>query len=176
MQSRTRDICVVALLVSLALVISVAEGWLPQSFIPLPGVKLGLANIVTLFALTTLGFYRTGTVLLLRCLLAALFGGGVTAFVFSISGGILALAIMQLLLRTKKFSLIGVSIAGAAMHGVGQIIAAMLLLSTFSVVFYLPFLLFSAIFTGALIGFLSDFLLRRLRRIPQVSDFLSLDV
>ena len=56
---------------------------------------------------------------------------------------------MQLLLRTKKFSLIGVSIAGAAMHGVGQIIAAMLLLSTFSVIFYLPFLLFSAIFTGA---------------------------
>ena len=173
MQSRTRNICTVALLVSLALVVSVAEGWLPTGFIPIPGVKLGLANIITLFSLVTLGFYRTGIVVLLRCILAAMFGGGITAFIFSIFGALFALLIMQTLLRTKLFSLIGVSIAGAAMHGVGQIIAAMLMLSSFSVIFYLPFLLFTAIFTGALIGFLAEILLRRLKTIPQITDFLN---
>lgn len=176
MKSTSREVCLIAVLVSAALVISVAESWLPAGFIPVPGVKLGLANIVTLFALCFLSLPRACTVLVLRCLLASLFSGGVSALVFSLSGGLFALFTMWLLLRTQKLSLAGVSIAGAAMHGVGQILAAMLMLSTVSVLFYLPVLLLCAIFTGGLIGILSHFLFRRLSKIPQVMDFLSTDV
>ena len=173
MKIAAREICLIAALTALALAISVAESWLPASFIPIPGVKLGLANIVTLFALYFLSLPRAATVLALRCVLGSLFGGGVTALAFSLTGGLLALLVMWLLLRTKKFSLAGVSIAGAAAHGVGQILAAMALLATPSVFFYLPALLLSAIFTGALTGILAYALIHRLARVPQIANFLS---
>lgn len=176
MKSTAREVCLLAVLVAVALVISVAESWLPAGFIPIPGVKLGLANIVTLFALCFLTLPRACTVLVLRCFLASLFGGGITALAFSLAGGLLALVTMWLLLGTKKLSLAGVSIAGAAMHGIGQILAAIVMLSTLSVLFYLPVLLLSAIVTGGITGIVSHYLFQRLKKIPQFMDFLSVDV
>ena len=167
MKLTPQKITLYGILVSAALVISVAEGWFFAAFFPIPGLKLGLANIITLFALYFLGPLPALIILLLRCALASLFGGGVTAFLFSVTGGMCALGAMALLKRWdgRAFTLYGVSIAGAAAHGLGQIFAAMLVLGTASVLYYLPILLLSGIVTGALTGFLSTILFRRLRNI-----------
>ena len=165
MKPIAQKVCLVAISVALALVISLIEGMLPLSFIPVPGAKLGLANIITLFVLCFSGARYAFIVVILRCILTAAFSGSVTAFCFSVCGGLLALIIMAFLLKTRKFSLGGVSIAGAAMHSVGQIIAAALMLSGFSVIFYLPFLLFCSIFTGAITGVLTHILFNRLSKI-----------
>ena len=165
MNSAAKRVATIAVLVALALAISVAEGFIPLAFIPVPGVKLGLANIVTLFALCFLNFKDALVILVLRCLLASLFGSGITALAFSLTGGLFALVTMHPLLKSKRFSLAGVSIAGAAMHGAGQIVAAFFMLSTFSVIFYLPFLLIAAIFTGALTGTISHFLFEHMKKI-----------
>ena len=165
MKNTAKRTALIAVLVALALAISVAENWIPLAFIPVPGVKLGLSNIVTLFALYFLCFRDAFTVLILRCVLASLFGSGITALAFSVTGGIFALVTMFLLLKSDKFSLAGVSIAGAAMHSVGQIIASFFMLGTFSVIFYLPFLLIASIFTGALTGTISHLLFKHLEKI-----------
>jgi len=165
MKNAAKRVSTIAILVALALAISVAENWIPLAFIPIPGVKLGLANIITLFALCFLNFRDAFTVLILRCILASLFGSGITALVFSLTGGVFALVTMYILLKSDKFSLAGVSIAGAATHSAGQIVASFLMLSTFSVIFYLPFLLIASVFTGALTGTISHILFKSLKKI-----------
>ena len=167
MKSAAKRVATIAVLTALALAISVAENWIPLAFIPVPGVKLGLANIVTLFVLCFVNFKDAFTVLLLRCVLASLFGSGITALAFSVIGGIFALITMYILLKSDKFSLAGISIAGAAMHSIGQIIASFFMLSTFSVIFYLPFLLIASIFTGALTGTICHFLFKHLKKIKE---------
>ncbi len=164
MRLKTRDITTYAVLIAAALAISVFESWLPPAFIPLPGVKLGLSNIVTLFVLYTLGSGPAAVVLICRCILASLFGGGITSLAFSICGGLCALLTMHILKRIKSLSIVGVSIAGAAFHGIGQILAAIILLSSVSAVFYLPFLLISAVVTGSLTALISSFLIDRLKK------------
>lgn len=141
------------MLICLALVLSYTERLIPlQAVIPLPGVKLGLANIVTLLALYLLGPKSAFTVLILRCILASAFGGGITGFLFSVTGGLLAMAVMTIARRIPGLSIYGVSILGAAFHNIGQIIMAMLLMQSLYVAAYLPYLLGVAIITGFLTG------------------------
>ena len=121
MRLKARDITKYAVLVATALSVSLLEGCLPPAFIPLPGVKLGLSNIVTLFTLYALGPIPVATVLICRCFLGSLFGGGVTSFAFSLCGGVCSLITMSGLIRLKPLSIVGVSVAGAAAHGVGQL-------------------------------------------------------
>ncbi len=163
--STAKKISYIAIFTALALVISVAENFIPIALIPLPGVKLGLANIVTLFVLCFLGFKDALCVLILRCILAGMFSGNITSFFFSMVGGVCALCIMYFLLKTNKLSLAGVSIAGAALHGIGQIFVACIMLGTISAIFYLPFLLFCALFTGAITGTVSHFLFMHIKKI-----------
>lgn len=153
-----------ALLVCVALVLSIFEGFLPAAAVPIPGIKLGLANIVILFALYRLGFGSAVGILFCKCALAAIFGGGVTSFAFSICGGICAVVVMHLIKRFEgdHLSILGVSIAGAAAHGIGQIAASVVMLGTLTVIYYLPALLLAGIFTGALTGAICMFLFKRL--------------
>ena len=151
--TKTKQLALCALMTALALALSYAERFLPlQILIPLPGVKLGLANIVTLVALYLLKTRHAFVILVLRCFLGAVFGGGVTALMMSLTGGILALSTMALSKKVPIFSIYGVSILGAALHNVGQILAAMVLLKSVYVGAYLPYLLLVALFTGALTG------------------------
>lgn len=114
-----------AVLTALALALSVAEGLVPLTIIfPLPGLRLGLANLVTVYALCRLSGREALLILIARCLLGSLLGGNLMALAFSLTGGLLALAVMALLLRLSCLSLFGVSIAGAAAHNTGQILAA----------------------------------------------------
>ena len=149
----TRRIVLSAVLVSLALALSYMERFIPlQMLIPLPGVKLGIANVVTLVALYLLGAKSAFVILLLRCFLGAVFGGGITGFLFSVTGGLLAMSSMAISKKAPFFSVYGVSILGAAAHNVGQILAAMILLRSVYVGAYLPYLLLVSLFTGFAIG------------------------
>ena len=159
--NKTQRLVRAALLTALALGLSWMERFIPlQLLVPLPGIKLGLANLVTLFALYFLGGRMALAILCVRCLLGSLFGGGVTAFCFSITGGLLALAVMAAARRLPLLSVYGVSILGAAAHHVGQILVAVALLRSGYVVAYLPFLLLVAIATGFLTGAISSALFR----------------
>lgn len=151
--SKAKKIAFCAVMVSLALALSYAERFIPlQLVIPLPGIKLGLANIVTLVALYHLKSRYAFAVLVPRCILGALFGGGLTGLMFSLTGGVLALLTMTLAKETPVFSVYGVSVLGAAAHNIGQILAASVLLRSVYVAAYLPWLLIAAIVTGIVTG------------------------
>lgn len=151
--TRTKQLALCALMTALALALSYVERFLPlQLLIPLPGVKLGLANIVTLVALYLLKKRHAFAILLLRCFLGAVFGGGISGLAMSLTGGILALSVMALCQKGTLFSIYGVSILGAACHNIGQILAAMVLMNSVYVAGYLPYLLLVALLTGTLTG------------------------
>ena len=164
--SRVKRIAQSAVLVSLALALSYAERWIPlQLIIPLPGVKLGLANVVTLVALYRLGGKSAFAILSIRCVLGAVFGGGFTGLFFSLTGGLLALSVMTLSKKLPFLSVYGVSILGAAAHNVGQILAAMVLMRSVYIGMYLPYLLALALFTGFATGAAGEGVLRSLRNV-----------
>ena len=151
--SKTKQIALCAVMIALALALSYTERFIPlQLVIPLPGVKLGLANIVTLVALYLLKPKHAFMILIPRCVLGAIFGGGITGLLFSLCGGVLALLAMTATKKAPLFSIYGVSILGAAAHNVGQILSAMLLMRSVYVAAYLPYLLMISIFTGLLTG------------------------
>lgn len=159
---KTKKLTLCALLTALALGLSYAERFLPlQVLIPLPGVKLGLANVVTLVALGVLGKRYAFGVLISRCLLGAVFGG-LTGLAFSLLGGVLALTVMCLGAKWERLSLYGISVLGAAAHNIGQILAAMVLMGSLYVAAYLPWLLLISIVTGLLTGYLCAGVLRLL--------------
>ncbi len=162
--TKTKKIALCAVLIALALALSYMERFIPlQLLIPLPGVKLGLANIVTLIALYLLGSKSAFSILIPRCILGAVFGGGITGLMFSLTGGLLAMSVMALSRKAPLFSIYGVSVLGAAAHSVGQILAAMVLMHSVYVGGYLPYLLGVSIFTGLATGTAGAGVLRVLR-------------
>ena len=162
--TKTKRITLCALLIALALALSYTERFIPlQMVIPLPGVKLGLANIVTLIALYLLGPKAAFAILIPRCIFGAVFGGGITGLLFSLTGGILAMVTMTLARKIPIFSVYGVSILGAAAHNIGQILAAMVLMHSIYIGAYLPYLLIVALFTGFATGAAGAGVLRAVR-------------
>ena len=154
------------MLAALALGLSTLEGLCPLSLIvPLPGVKLGLANIVTVFALYQLGAGAALAILLTRCLLGGLFAGNVSAMLFSLLGGVTAMLVMIALRRCRRLSVYGVSVGGAAAHNIGQMAAACITLGSTMVLGYLPFLLAVSLVTGTLTGFVTALLMRATQHI-----------
>ena len=147
MKWTAKNIALCAVLAALALGLSTLEGLFPISLlVPLPGVKLGLANIVTVFALYQLGAGAALAILLTRCLLGGLFAGNLSAMLFSVLGGLTAMLVMIFLRRLPKLSVYGVSIGGAAAHNIGQMAAAVITLGSTMVLGYLPFLLAVSLF------------------------------
>lgn len=166
MKWTTRNIALCAVLAALTLGLSTLEGLFPLSLIvPLPGVKLGLANIVTVFALYQLGAGAALAILLTRCLLGGLFAGNVSAMLFSLLGGITAMLVMIALRRCRRLSVYGVSVGGAAAHNIGQMAAACITLGSTMVLGYLPFLLAVSLVTGTLTGFVTALLMRATQHI-----------
>ena len=166
--TKARRIALCGVLTALALALSLAERMIPiQLLIPIPGVKLGLANVVTMFALLFLKPRDAYAILLCRVCLAAIFAGSVTSFLFSLLGGMLALTTTWILLRWKDrtFTMFGISAAAAAMHDIGQIMAAILGMGTTDVLAYLPLLLVSAIPMGLLTGAMIQVLSAHLKAI-----------
>ena len=153
---KTKQLTLCAVLAAMALGLSYVERFIPLNLlVPLPGVKLGLANIVTLLALYFLDTKHAAMILGVRCFFGAIFGGGIMALAYSLTGGALALLTMALARRCPALSVYGVSVLGAAAHNCGQILAAMALLRSVYVSAYLPFLLVMAVPSGLLTGAIS---------------------
>ena len=144
---------------ALALVAGYIEQLIPIN-LGIPGVKLGLANIVTMLLLYIVGVPAACLISVLRIL----FGSGF-AMVYSAAGAAMSMLVMALLKKTKKFSSVGVSVAGGIFHNVGQIIVAMIVLETKALAYYLPILILSGLVAGILIGILSGILTKRLNPI-----------
>jgi len=163
MKLTTKQLTLCAVLTAMALGLSYLENFFPLSLaIPIPGIKLGLANIVTLFALYALGPVQALMILIARCFLGAVFAGNMNALIFSVLGGVTAMLVMILLSRFRRLSVYGVSIGGAAAHNCGQVAAAILTLGNSAPLYYLPILLSVSLFTGALTGLIAACLFRAL--------------
>ena len=153
-----KKIALNGLLISLALVLSLIEHFIPLSLlVPVPGMKLGLANIVTMFALFYLDIPSAIIITVLRCILASMFFGGVSSLLYSLAGAFLALIVMAVLKiwYGRAFSLIGISMGGAAAHNTGQIIMAGLMMKNTAIFAYLPVLLIAGLGTGLLTALVS---------------------
>ena len=153
----TKKIVCLAMLVSMALVLSVIDARIP--LLPaLPGVKIGLASIITLIILRFIGWKEALLVVLLRCLLAWFFHGSPVALVLSLCGAISSTLLMTVLFCgfPRCFSLKGISIAGAVTHNVGQIAAASVIMHTPYIILYLPWLIVAGGIAGYCIGYCSE--------------------
>ena len=151
------------LLIALALILSYAEAQIP-AFFAVPGMKLGLTNLVVLLALYRMGSGSAVTINMIRIVLVALLFGNGMSLAYSAAGGLLSGGVMILLKKTGRFSVVTVSIAGGVMHNVGQILVAMVLLGTSSLAWYLLILWFTGIASGAVIGILGGLLCGRLEK------------
>lgn len=165
-----KEMTLCGVLISMALVLSYIERFLPiQMLVPLPGIKLGLANIVTLMALFFLGEKLAFIILIIRCILGAMFGGGISGLIFSLTGGVLAMTVMCIFKRWRKISVYGVSILGAAAHNIGQILVAAILMESVYIIGYLPYLLGVSVFTGMATGSVCQGVFRVLSTNQQIS-------
>ncbi len=157
----TKKVSQMGLLIALALVLSFIEAQIP-AFVAIPGVKIGLANIVVLFALYSLGFKEALIISILRVLLSSLMFGSVLSLAYSLSGALLSLFGMALLKKTRLFGSVAVSVVGGVLHNLGQILTACFILETNVVVYYLPFLILSGTIAGVVIGLVAALILKRL--------------
>ncbi len=162
-RSNTKRLTALALSVATAMLLSYIEHLLPV-FVPIPGVKIGLANIATVFVLYTMGALPAAVVSAVRVFLSALLFGNVLGLLYSASGAALALLGMVLLKKLGKFSAIGVSVAGGVLHNMAQIAAASLVMQTSALfVFYLPALLVSGTLAGIAVGIASGLITSRIK-------------
>lgn len=150
--------------VALALIFSYVETLIPIHF-GIPGVKLGLANLIIVIALYKMKTRDVYMLSVTRVVLAGFLFGNLASILYSLAGGILSLTVMILLKKNGKFSVMGISIAGGVFHNIGQLITAMLVVETFSVSYYFPVLLISGLITGAVIGIVANEMLKRLSAI-----------
>ena len=158
---RPRRLAFAAMCAALALIFSYV-GMLVPIPVPIPGVKLGLANLVILIALYRLGFRYAFTINCVRIVIAGLLFSGVFGMLYSFGGGILSILVMYLLYRTKLFSMVGISMAGGVMHNLGQLLTACAIMSNISLLSYFAVLFFSGLISGILIGILAYSIEQRL--------------
>ena len=150
-----------ALLTAIALIIFVVEMRIPD-LVLIPGVKLGLANIVTVYAIYHYSAKETSLIVLARILLGSVFGGNISAILYSVSGAFLCLSGMIILRRIIDEKNIWIcSILGAVLHNIGQTAAAIVVMKTTAVLSYLPFLLVSGCIAGAFTGICAQLLVRK---------------
>ncbi len=158
---KVQKMALLGVLTAGAIVIAILESFIPS--IGIPGVKLGLANIVILVILYELGIVEAIIVNLLRVIVVGLVRGTFLGmgFLMSLTGAVLSLTIMILFyILIKKFSIIGVSVIGSVFHVTGQILIAMLYLGTAYIVLYLPVIAISAIITGVFVGIIAQLIIR----------------
>ena len=147
---------------ALALIFSYVETLIPVNF-GIPGVKLGLANLVAVILLCQAGWREALLLSVVRVTLSGFLFGNLFGILYSMAGALLSLAAMELVRRAPGFSVIGMSMAGGVCHNIGQLIVAALVVQTYQVGFYLPVLMLAGLGTGALIGITASAVLARIR-------------
>ena len=161
---KTKRIACLGLFIALAFVLSYVEFLLPLN-IGIPGAKVGLANLVVMVALYTLGKKDAALLSFVRVVLVGLTFGNLAMLIYSLAGAVLSFLAMLIAKRTKLFSITGVSVLGGVFHNVGQIIVAMIVLETGSLLYYLPFLIVIGTISGVVIGLLSGMITARVGRL-----------
>ena len=152
-----------ALLTALAMALSWLESLVPLAGAVPPGVKLGLTNLVVIFALYRMSLRDAAVISLIRVVLVAFTFGNSYSVAYSLAGAALSLAVMALLKRSGKFSLLGVSVAGGVSHNIAQVLVAMAVLETARLAWYLPVLLVSGIAAGVCVGAAGALIVKRIR-------------
>ena len=158
----TATIAHIALLTSLALIFSYVEAIIPYN--PgIPGIKLGIANIVVIVALYKYSWQEAACINALRVVIAGLLFNGMFGMLYALAGALVSFVIILILKKTGKFSVIGVSMAGGVFHNLGQLLVAAALIEDVRIFFYFPVLLFSGIVCGIAIGVAGTLILRALK-------------
>ena len=160
----TRQLVTLSALIAVAMILSYVESMIP-AFVAVPGVKVGLSNIATVFALYALGWPYAICVSVVRVFLSALLFGNFVSLIYSLSGAALALLVMILLKKLDRFSSIGISVAGGVCHNAGQIIAACIVMETTAIAIYIIPLIISGTIAGVVIGLISGNLVERIKKL-----------
>ncbi len=150
-------------LLALSLILSYIESILPFS-VGIPGIKLGLPNLVVILLLYVYSAKEAVAVNLLRILLSGFLFGNLYSILYALAGALCSFCLMLFLRKVKCFSIVGVSIGGGVFHNIGQILVAVLVVDTFAPAFYLPFLIIAGAFTRFLIGIVALRLLPYIRK------------
>lgn len=163
--AKTKKLCFMAVLTAIALTIFMIENQLPSP-VPIPGIKLGLANIITLTAMAILGRKEAGAILAARIIMGAIFAGSPSTFIYSAAGGILAYIVMCVTIGLFKENQLWIDSALAAIaHNAGQLGACALIVKTPGIFAYAPILAASGVITGVFTGFAAIYLIRAVKKL-----------
>lgn len=163
---KTYDIALSGLLVALMMVLGYVESLIPIAA-GIPGIKLGLANGVLVFAIYFLGGKTGFTLMLIKVVLSGLMFGGVNAMMYSLAGGVLSMIGMLLVHKIKGVSPVGVSIVGGVLHNVGQVGLAMIILRTPQLLYYMAMLMIVGLVTGAITGVVATLVMKHFKKIKR---------
>lgn len=159
---KKNKVAYLGVLTALALIFSYVESLIPVYF-AVPGIKLGLANVVVVLVLYQMGVKEAYLVSTVRVILAGFMFGNLMSILFSLAGCSLSILAMYFLYKKPSFSVIGVSVIGAVFHNLGQVIVAMIIVESFSVMYYFAVLMISGVVTGIIIGIVVVEMRKRLK-------------
>ena len=168
MQSRGKRAAFLGVFLALALVLSYVESLIPV-IIPVPGIKLGLTNIIIVLMLYTMGAKEALAVSVLRVILAGFLFGNLASIIYSLAGGLLSFGVMALLKKAGRLHIITVSAIGGVSHNLGQVIVAALVVENVSVMYYFPVLMIAGVITGVVIGIVANELIKRVGKYIRLS-------
>lgn len=160
----SKKVAMAGMFTALAMIFSYVEVLIPIN-LGIPGMKLGLANLVVVVTLYTMGVPMAFAVSMIRIMLVSMTFGSFSAMLYSMAGGILSFCGMALLKKVPNFSVIGVSLLGGVLHNVGQLLVAMAVVENINLIAYLPPLMIAGMVTGILIGIVSAQVIPRIKKV-----------
>lgn len=161
-QMSNKQIAICGVLLALAIILSYLESLIPINVI-VPGIKVGIANIVTIIALKKIGLKEAIIISVGRIIVSGILFGNVTTIIYSLAGAALSLLVMYLVSKLKFFTTTGVSICGAIAHNVGQIIVAVLVFQNIHIAYYLIVLVIAGTIFGTIIGIIAGLIMKRIK-------------
>ena len=165
MKNSTKKIAFIGIYIALAMIMSYIELIIPPISTAVPGIKMGLPNIIIICVLYKMGFRYAFLISIIRVLLISMLFGNAMTMVYSLAGAVLSILIMAILKKYNVFSIIGVSVCGGVTHNLGQILAAMLLLENVVIGYYMIVLAITGTIAGVLIGIIASYIVKRINNI-----------
>lgn len=154
-----KKIALIAIFITLSLILSYVDNLIPINIV-VPGIKIGLANLIIIYSLYMLGIKEAIFISIIRVVISSILFGSILTFVYSLTGAIVSLLIMVILKSFTSLTVITISIIGGVMHNMTQIIVAIILMNTKEIVYYLPILILTGVISGMMIGIFSTLLIK----------------
>lgn len=165
MTNKAKKVAYLGLMAAVALILSYVEALFPPIYAAVPGIKVGLPNIVIIFMLYRFGLKEAAAVSLVRLAAVALLFGSVMTLAYSLAGAVLSLTLMALCKRFNIFTTVGVSVVGGVSHNLGQIIVAMIVMETAQIGYYMVILAITGTLAGVFIGLAGSLLLKYMKNV-----------